>query len=59
MNKLCPFMSEDMTSYKAKNIPCVDSCALRWEGYCSINILAQKAINDFKKEKNNKEKSIE
>lgn len=51
MPKFCPFMSEDMASTKAKNSVCVESCALRLNGHCSINILAQKAIHNSKKEK--------
>lgn len=57
MVKFCPFMSIDPSipdkSSEEKNlIPCMENCALRWEGYCSINVLAQKAVSDFKKKKN-------
>lgn len=52
-------MSIDPSTYDAakpngKRVPCMDTCALYWKGFCSINILAQKAINDFEKEKKNK-----
>ena len=41
---------------RKKTVPCLKNCVLYCEGYCSINVLAQKAISDFKKEK--KDKSI-
>lgn len=61
MTKFCPFMSKDPSipdkSSTDKNmIPCMDTCALYWKGFCSINILAQKAVHDSEKEK--KEKSV-
>lgn len=51
MTKFCPFMSKDPSvpdkSNADKNmIPCMNNCALHWKGFCSINILAQKAIHD-------------
>ncbi len=61
MTKFCPFMSKDPSipdkSSTDKNmIPCMDTCSLYWKGFCSINILAQKAIHDGEKEK--KDKSV-
>lgn len=60
MTKFCPFMSTNPTIIEKKvplekTVPCLENCALYCEGFCSINVLAQKAISDFKKEK--KEKS--
>jgi len=54
MPKFCPFMSENMTSTKAKNSVCAKSCALHLNGYCSIYILAQKAIKSNKKKTNDR-----
>lgn len=59
MNKFCPFMSKDPSVLdKPKDekhtVYCTDGCALYWKGFCSINILAQKAINDAEKEKKDK-----
>lgn len=61
MNKFCPLMSINPTIIEKKmplekTVPCLENCALYCEGFCSINVLAQKAISDFKKEK--KDKSI-
>ena len=49
---ICPFMSapsldENLTNFK----PCVDACALKIKGKCSIEVLAEKAIHDSKKDK--------
>lgn len=61
MEIFCPFMSITPTILekriiRKKTVPCLKNCVLYCEGYCSINVLAQKAISDFKKEK--KDKSI-
>lgn len=61
MTKFCPFMSKNPSILEKKlplenSVPCMDTCALYCEGFCSINVLAQKAISDFKKKK--KEKSV-
>lgn len=58
MTKFCPFMSKNSSFHADETAQCAEQCALYWEGYCSINILAQKAIRDFKKEKKDKEESI-
>lgn len=63
MEKFCPFMSINPTILEKKEpiektVPCLKNCALYCEGYCSINVLAQKTIHDFKKEKKEKEKSV-
>ncbi len=46
----------DKSSTDKNMIPCMDTCSLYWKGFCSINILAQKAIHDGEKEK--KDKSV-
>lgn len=61
MVKFCPFMSidpsiPDKSTTEKNTISCIENCALYCEGYCSINVLAQKAVRDFKKEK--KDKSV-
>ena len=47
MSKLCPFMSEDMTALKEENAPCVESCALYYKGFCSINVIAQTLHKEY------------
>lgn len=47
MSKLCPFMSNDMTDLKGKNVPCVESCALYYKGFCSINVIAQTLHKEY------------
>lgn len=47
MSKLCPFMSEDMSSLKGRNTPCVESCALYYKGFCSINVIAQTLHKEY------------
>ncbi|WP_443959506.1 hypothetical protein [Roseburia inulinivorans] len=61
MTKFCPFMSTNPAVLSKsiaddKFIPCMDSCALYWKGFCSINVLAQKATADIKKETKNSSK---
>lgn len=61
MSKFCPFMSKDPSvldkpKEEKHTVYCTDGCALYLKGFCSINILAQKAISDGKKE--NKEESV-
>lgn len=56
MTKFCPFMSTnpqilEKANPPEKTVPCMENCALYWKGFCSINILAQKAIHDGEKEK--------
>ena len=38
-------MSEDMSSTKVKNAPCVKTCALHYKGHCSIKLIAQAQYN--------------
>lgn len=56
MTKFCPFMSKNGSYSGASTNNCSDKCALYWKGFCSINILAQKAIRDVEKDK--KDKSV-
>lgn len=56
MAKFCPFMSTNPSVLGASItegnfIPCMDTCALYVKGVCSFNVLAQKAISDFEKNK--------
>lgn len=56
MTRFCPFMSTNPQILEKsvpteKTVPCMDNCALYWKGFCSINILAQKAVHDGVKEK--------
>lgn len=61
MNKFCPFMSKDPSvldkpKTERHTVYCAKECALYLNGFCSINVLAQKAIHDGKIEK--KEQSV-
>lgn len=56
MPKLCPFMSEDMSDLNGKNVSCVESCALHFNGYCSINVLAQTAYRQYMEKHKSTEK---
>ncbi len=56
MAKFCPFMSTNPSIPEKElplklTVPCMDSCALYADGHCSIRVLAQKAMRDFKQEK--------
>lgn len=51
MSKFFPFMNTIETVYTEKQIPCNDNCGLFVKGYCSLSVLAQKAINDYEKSK--------
>ena len=56
MSKFCPFMSTNPSILEKEKpikytVYCMENCALYCNGFCSINILAQKAIHDGKMEK--------
>lgn len=46
---ICPFMTKDATDSMSM-APCVVTCELRVAGHCALNILAQKAIADQKRQ---------
>ncbi len=55
----CPFMSinpalKESEVISKNTVYCNDKCALYIKGYCSINVLAQKAIKDFENGKDKK-----
>lgn len=53
---VCPFMTKDPVNTP---IPCVDGCALRYKGMCSINVLAQTKYQEYIKEHGEPKKSQE
>lgn len=66
MSKMCPFMSinmsvidvSDKTKLRGKSVSCVPSCALYYNGHCSINIIAQAQYKEFLQKNPAAEKKI-
>lgn len=53
---VCPFMTKDPIK---EPVSCVDACALKYKGMCSINVLAQTKYHEYIKKCGETKKSQE